>query len=185
MVALAAAEHGVWQEACEEPVALNESGTEFDAVFRYCGSSSNKFRIVCWYDSSQTIVFTVMTAVNSRCQRLCWACRITCGKFCSTGSWRIMKRLLLKDLCRDAFFCRGFARVPYIIHESVNSKQNGHSESVYHKHNPWQTLAMKSKTRGRPPFQIEERVEDGDIWVHQYMKVMERGTNHDNVGQRC
>ena len=73
IVALAAAEHGVWQEACKEAVALNESGTVFDAVFGYCGTSSNKFRSVCWYDSSQTIVFTVILAVNSCCQRLCWA----------------------------------------------------------------------------------------------------------------
>ena len=35
-----------------------------------------------------------------------------------------------------------------------------------------------------PPIQIEGSVEDGGTWMHQYMKVMEKGTNNDNVGQR-
>ena len=96
---------------------------EFDAVFGYCGSSSNKFRSVCLYDSSQTTVVTVITAVNSCCQRLCWARRISCGEFCSTVSWRIMQRLLMKDLSRDAVFGMRLARVPYIIHESVKSRK--------------------------------------------------------------
>ena len=35
-----------------------------------------------------------------------------------------------------------------------------------------------------PPIQIEGSVEDGGTRVHQYMKVMEKGTNNDNGGQR-
>ena len=33
----------------------------------------------------------------------------------------------------------------------------------------------------RPPIEIEGSVEDEGTWVHQYMKVMEKGTNNDNV----
>ena len=54
---------------------------------------------------------------------------------------------------------------------------------VSHKHTPWQPLAMEIQIR-KPPIQIEGSVEDRGTWVHQYMKVMEKGTNNDNVGQR-
>ena len=52
-----------------------------------------------------------------------------------------------------------------------------------HKHTPWQPLAMEIQIRD-PQIQIEGSVEDGGTWIHQYMNVMEKGTNNDNVGQR-
>ena len=54
---------------------------------------------------------------------------------------------------------------------------------ISHKHTAWQPLAMEIQIRD-PLIQIEGNVEDGGTCVHQYMKVMEKGTNNDNVGQR-
>ena len=62
-------------------------------------------------------------------------------------------------------------------HQFPNSKEKPH------KHTPGQPLAMEVQIRDTP-IQIEGSVEDGGTWVHQYMKVMEEGTNNDNVGQR-
>ena len=45
------------------------------------------------------------------------------------------------------------------------------------------TVGNEIQIRGSA-IQIDRSVEDGGTLVHQYMKVMEKGTNNDNVGQR-
>ena len=48
---------------------------------------------------------------------------------------------------------------------------------------PGQPLAMEIEIRD-PPIRIEGNFDDGGTWVHQYMKVMEKGANNDYVRQR-
>ena len=61
-------------------------------------------------------------------------------------------------------------------HQFPNSKNVPETE-------PLATLYNEIQICG-PPIQIEGSVWDGGTWVHQYMKVMEKGTNNDNSGQR-
>ena len=76
---------------------------------------------------------------------------------------------------------------PFVLHltnvSMLSNNQFPNSKNVPQA----QTLANlgnEIQIRG-PPNQIEGSVEDGGgTWVHQYMKVMEKGTNYDNVGQR-
>ena len=54
-----------------------------------------------------------------------------------------------------------------------------YSKTVPETH-PLATLGNEIQIRGSP-IKIEGSVEDGGTWVHQHMKVMEKGTNNDNV----
>ena len=87
-------------------------------------------------------------------------------------------------------YSRSFHLLPSDTH-SPRSHQCFHAyqspiskfQKMSHKHTPWQPLAMEIQIRD-PPIRIEGDVEDGGTWVHRYMKVMEKGTNNDNLGQR-
>ena len=79
-----------------------------------------------------------------------------------------------------------FPVTPIVVDLTNASMLSNHQFSVpktVPQTHPLATLTNVIQICG-PPIQIEQSVEDGDTSVHRYMKVMERGTNIDNVGQR-